>query len=133
MPVLVVPLNLFTDDMSGNRTKKHNKLDSWIMVPAALPLSERHALENTAFISTDHFLSAMQMLPALVENLALLENGVEMFLPDGELVVVTAPLQFITADNACHSELASTRRKCTWHLKATPRDDGEDYRCPPPF
>ncbi|KAI9328820.1 hypothetical protein BD770DRAFT_449750 [Pilaira anomala] len=53
--------------MSGNRTKKHNKFDSWIMVPAALPLAQRHALENTAFICTDHLLSAMQMLPAIVK------------------------------------------------------------------
>ncbi|KAL9536722.1 hypothetical protein MBANPS3_012419 [Mucor bainieri] len=66
MSVKVIPLNLFTDDMGGNRTKKHNKFDSWIMVPAALPLSKRQALENTAFICTDHFPSAMEMFPALV-------------------------------------------------------------------
>jgi hypothetical protein len=109
------------------------------MVPAALPLSERHALENAAFICIDHFLSAMQILSALVENLMLLENGVEMFLWNGEPVVVTAPVQFITADNARHSELASTRgaiskqpcRKCTWHIKATPCEAGQDYCCAP--
>ena len=138
-PVKVIPLNFFTDDMSGNRTKKHNKFDSWIMVPAALPLAERHALENTAFICTDHLLSAMQMLPAIVEDLLLLEKGVEMFLPGGEAVVVVAPLQFITADNARHSELASSRgaiskmpcRKCVWELKTPARLDGSDYRCDP--
>ena len=58
MPVKVIPLNLFTDDMSGNRsTKKHNKkFDSCVMVPAALPLAERHMLNNTAFICIDHHL-----------------------------------------------------------------------------
>lgn len=139
MPVMVVPLNLFTDDMSGNRTKKHNKFDSWIMVPVALPLAERHQHENTAFICTDHFLSAMQMLPALSDNLKLLEDGVEMFLSNGEPVLVTSPMQYITADNARHSELAYTRgaiskqpcRKCTWLLKATPREDGQDFNCAP--
>lgn len=109
-PVKVVPLNFFTDNMSGgSRMKKHNKFDSWIVVPPALPLTERHALENTAFICTDHYLSAMQMLPAIVDNLLLLERGVEMMLPEGEAVVVVAPLQFITADNARHSEIASSR------------------------
>ncbi|KAG2192404.1 hypothetical protein INT47_012471 [Mucor saturninus] len=139
MPVKVIPLNFFTDDMSGNRTKKHNKFDSWIMVPAALPLSERHALQNTAFICTDHLLSAMQMLPAIVDDLVLLEKGVEMFLPSGEGVVVVAPLQFITADNARHSEIASSRgaiskmpcRKCVWELKTPGTVDGSDYHCAP--
>ncbi|KAG2204653.1 hypothetical protein INT47_011948 [Mucor saturninus] len=125
--------------MSGNRTKKHNKFDSWIMVPAALPLAERHALENTAFICTDHLLSAMQMLPAIIEDLLLSEKGVEMFLPGGEAAVVVAPLQFITADNARHSEIASSHgaismmpcRKCVWELKTPARLDGSDYRCDP--
>ncbi|KAI9331639.1 hypothetical protein BD770DRAFT_375807 [Pilaira anomala] len=138
-PVKVIPLNFFTDDMSGNRTKKHNKFDSWIMVPAALPLAQRHALENTAFICTDHLLSAMQMLPAIVQNLVKLENGVEMFLPSGESVIVVAPLQFITADNARHAEIASSRgaisknpcRKCDWELKTPARVDGGDFNWRP--
>jgi len=110
MPVKIIPLNLFTDDMSGNRTKKHNKFNSWVMVPAALPLAERHMLNNTAFICTDHHLSAMQMLPALVENLVLLEKGIEMMLPNGDPVVVIAPLHFISAENARHSEIIALSR-----------------------
>lgn len=54
MPVKVILLlNHFTDDMmSGNRTKKHNKFDScWVMVvPAALPLAERHMLNYILYI-----------------------------------------------------------------------------------
>lgn len=137
--VKVVPINLFTDDMSGNRTKKTNKFDSWILVPAALPLKERHQLENTYFICTDHSLSAMQMLPAIVDDLVKLENGICMLTPDGESVVVTAPLQFITADNARHSEIASSRgavsgkpcRKCDWELRTLAREDGTDYESSP--
>ncbi|CEP09901.1 hypothetical protein, partial, partial [Parasitella parasitica] len=135
MPVKVVPLNLFTDDMSGNRTKKFNKFDSWSMVPAALPLAQRHQLEYTNFICTDLALSAMQMLPAIVDDLALLEKGVEMLTPEGEKVLVVAPVQFITADNARHAEIASSRgatssrpcRKCDWELTTTPKLDGTDY------
>ncbi|KAL9539146.1 hypothetical protein MBANPS3_010437 [Mucor bainieri] len=139
MPVKVVPLNMFSDDMSGNRTKKFNKFDSCIMVPAALPLVDRNALENTAFIFTDHFLSAMHMLPAIVDNLLELENGVEMALPSGEPVLVVAPLQFITGDNARHAELASSRgatslrpcRKCNWKQETPGQEDGSDYQCSP--
>ncbi|KAL9536876.1 hypothetical protein MBANPS3_012290 [Mucor bainieri] len=47
MLVKVVPLNLFTDDMSGNKNKKFNQFDSWIMVPGALPLKKQNQLEFT--------------------------------------------------------------------------------------
>ncbi|KAI8640956.1 hypothetical protein BD408DRAFT_403811 [Parasitella parasitica] len=137
MPVKIVPLNLFTDDMSGNKTKKHNKFDSWILVPAALPLKQRHQLENTHFICTDHNLSAMQMLPAIVDDLAKLEEGLIMHSPNSESTLVIAPVQFITADNARHSEIASSRgaissrpcRKCDWELTTPPKADGTDYEC----
>lgn len=78
MRVKVVPINLLADDMSGNRTKKHNKFDSWILVPAALPYRKRNQLDNTYFICTNHLLSAMQMLPAIVKDISQLEKGVEM-------------------------------------------------------
>lgn len=139
MRVKVVPINLFTDDMSGNRTKKHNKFDSWILVPAAIPLKKRHQLDNTYFICTDHSLSAMQMLPAIVDDLKMLEDGVCMHDPSGEPVIVIAPLQFITADNARHAEIASSRgaissrpcRKCNWEIKTEARQDGSDYYSSP--
>ncbi|KAI7868973.1 uncharacterized protein EV154DRAFT_571269 [Mucor mucedo] len=37
--VRVVPYNLFSDDTSGNSTSKWNCFDTWLMNPAALPLS----------------------------------------------------------------------------------------------
>lgn len=126
MRVKVVPLNFFTDDMSGNRTKKQNKFDSWSFVSVALPLKERNQLENTYFVSTYHEASAMEMLPALVDDLLKLENGMIMYSWTGEPFLVTAPLQFILADNARHAEIASTLgstsnllcRKCSWNKKS---------------
>ncbi|KAL7333532.1 hypothetical protein PS15p_202424 [Mucor circinelloides] len=102
------------------------------MVPAAalLPLAERHMVNNTAFICTDHHRSALQMLPALVENLVLLEKGVEMMLPNSDPVVVIAPLHFISADNARRpSEIASLMpcRKCTWKRSTEDESNGGDY------
>ncbi|CEP07513.1 hypothetical protein [Parasitella parasitica] len=75
------------------------------------------------------------MLPAIVDDLALLKKVVEMLTPEGEKVLVVAPVQFITADNARHAEIASSRgatssrpcRKCDWELTTTPKLDGTDY------
>lgn len=80
----------------------------------------------------------MQMLPKIVDNLVLLKKGIFMKLPSGEPVLVTCPIQFITADNARHAELASSRgarsnypcRKCDWLVKtATTVGGGSDYEC----
>ncbi|KAI9477115.1 hypothetical protein BDB00DRAFT_776005, partial [Zychaea mexicana] len=69
LPVKIVPVNLFTDDTSGNRSKKWNKFDSWSLTPAALPLAERNKRENTHLIAVHNKLTALEMLPFIVEDL----------------------------------------------------------------
>ncbi|KAG2209348.1 hypothetical protein INT45_010623 [Circinella minor] len=68
--VRVVPLNLFTDDTSGNRSKKWNKFESWSMVPAGLPLEDRNKCENTFLVCLHNRLSAVQMLENIVDDLS---------------------------------------------------------------
>ncbi|KAL9536636.1 hypothetical protein MBANPS3_012495, partial [Mucor bainieri] len=75
----------------------------------ALPLKKWNQLEFTNFICTARTLSAMEMLPTIVDDLVRLEEGVEMVNTKGNPVLVVAPLQFITADNARHSELKSSK------------------------
>ena len=36
-PVVVVPLLLYSDDLSGNRTEKWNCLNAWCLMLAGLP------------------------------------------------------------------------------------------------
>ncbi|KAI8136692.1 hypothetical protein BJV82DRAFT_547949, partial [Fennellomyces sp. T-0311] len=67
--VRVIPLNLFSDDTSGNTSKKWNKFDSWSMVPAALPLAERNKRENTFLLCVHNRLSAIDMLADIVDDL----------------------------------------------------------------
>ncbi|KAL0078702.1 hypothetical protein F4703DRAFT_1876591 [Phycomyces blakesleeanus] len=42
MKVVVCPLNLYSDNTSGNSTKQYNKYDSYLMYFAALPLETRN-------------------------------------------------------------------------------------------
>ncbi|KAI8136452.1 hypothetical protein BJV82DRAFT_487817, partial [Fennellomyces sp. T-0311] len=67
--VRVIPLNLFSDDTSGNTSKKWNKFDSWSMIPSALPLQERNKRENTFLLCVHKCLSAMDMLADIVSDL----------------------------------------------------------------
>jgi hypothetical protein len=84
-----------------------NKFDSWILVLAGLTLKERHQLENTHFICIDH--KVLAVIAALSDDIKELEKGVVMNLPDHRPVVVVVVIQYITADNARHSEIASSK------------------------
>ena len=48
---------LYTDDTSGNLTKKWNKFDVWCFLLGALPRSENAKLENIHFISCSNSVS----------------------------------------------------------------------------
>lgn len=123
--VKIIPLALFSDDTSGNTTKKWNAYDSWIMTPAAMTLKERNMYENQFFLCTHHNPNAMETGSLLVNDLKSLEDGVLMFdLYHEEEVLVYAPLLFVIADNVRHSELCCNKglratcpcRKCYWQL-----------------
>lgn len=123
--VKIIPLTLFSDDTSGNTTKKWNCYDSWIMTPAAMPLSERNMYENQFFLCTHHDLNAMETGSRLVDNLKSLEDGMIMFdLEYEEKILVYAPVLFITADNVRHAEICCSKgakatcpcRKCYWQV-----------------
>lgn len=49
--VEVVPLVLFSDDVSGNASKKWNKFDVWAMILAGLPHAVNSHLENVIDIT----------------------------------------------------------------------------------
>lgn len=94
MKVVNVPITLFSDDTSGNKSKQYNKYDSFLMVPAALSFEERNSRENYHFICTSNrALSAVDMLPPLVDDLCLLEKGIEMYSAQyDKYVLVVSPI-----------------------------------------
>ena len=54
MPVVNVPLVLFADDSSGNKTLKWNKFESWLILLAGLPRETNSQLDNIHFVCTSN-------------------------------------------------------------------------------
>lgn len=106
--MVIVPLNLFTDDVGGNQSKKWNKFDVWALLLAGLPHNMNSHLENIHFICASNQASCLEIAKPIVEDLLVLENdGVVMF--DSLLkvdVLVVAPVLCIIADNPRASEVA---------------------------
>lgn len=107
--VKVSPITLFSDDYSGNMSKQHNPFESWSMTCAAMPFGMRTKRENTFFVWTGpnkSGVNALSIIPFIVDDLKEMETGKLMFsAEDNEMVLVTAPLIFILADNPAHSDI----------------------------
>ncbi|KAI7881212.1 uncharacterized protein EV154DRAFT_523548 [Mucor mucedo] len=124
MSVRIVPISLFSDDTSGNRSKKCNCFDSCIMSVAAFPLFESNKYENHFFLSTNnHKVTAMEMIKPLTGDLLELEKDVVIYdSKRQENVFVIAPVLFFRGDNVRQAELAINKglranhpcRFCYW-------------------
>ena len=105
-PVVVIPVNLFTDDSSGNRSKKWNKFDCWTLLLAGLPKHENAKLHNVHFLACSNRVPVLDMVSSIVDDLINLEKGIPMY--DAYLsqeVYVLAPVLCIQSDNPRTSEL----------------------------
>lgn len=116
---MMLPLVLFSDDTSGNKSKKWHKFDSWSMMFAGLPRQENAKIGNIHFVCCSDVVSALDMTGPLAQQLCELEiNGVEVFdVVLNQPVLVVSPLMCILADNPRASELlnhlgSSARRFC---------------------
>lgn len=108
IPVAMVPLVLYCDDTSGNKSKKWNGFDVWALMLAGLPKHENSKLQNIHLISASNCVKALEMAKPIVEDLLRLEQGVMMF--DSAIqsnVLVVAPVLCILADNVRASELTN--------------------------
>ena len=104
--MVVAPLLLYTDDTSGNRSKKWNKFDCWCFMLAGLPRHHNTQLHNIHFIGCSNKVDCMDMSGAIASDLKKLEEGVAMH--DSGLdreVLVFAPVIAVLADNPRHTEL----------------------------
>ena len=99
---------MYSDDTSGNRSKKWNKFDVWATMLAGLPKSENSKLENIHFIAASNQVSAVEMSGEIVKDLKQLERGVVMY--DSHMkqeVLVVAPVIAFICDNVRGSELVN--------------------------
>lgn len=107
-PAVITPLLLYTDDTSGNKSKKWNKFDCWCFLLAGLPRQVNAQLNNIHFISCSNRVDVMDMMVPTVTELMMLEQGVPVF--DAYLqkeVLLVAPVLAFLCDNPRHSELLS--------------------------
>ncbi|KAL5516835.1 hypothetical protein EMCRGX_G002259 [Ephydatia muelleri] len=107
--VIMVPSILFSDDTSGNKSKKWHKFESWYLLFAGLPRQANGRHVNIHFVCCSDSVSPLDMARPISEDLARLENeGVEMYdAQSQEKVLVVAPLMLIICDNPRASELAN--------------------------
>ena len=98
-PAVVVPLLFYSDDLSGNRTKKWNCLNAWCLMLAGLPKQLNTQHDNI------HLMCVSNKLP-VVDDLLVLEKGVSIY--DAHLqedVLVIAPVLAFMGDNPRSSEV----------------------------
>ena len=105
--VVMVPFILFSDDTSGNRSKKWHKFESYYLLLAGLPRKENMQHVNIHFICTSDSVTPLEMAEPIARELATLENeGFEVFdAYSNENVLVVAPLLLVICDNPRASEL----------------------------
>ena len=105
--VEMIPIVLFSDDVSGNVSKKWNKFDVWAMILAGLPKSVNSQLENIHLICASNTVDCLKLADPIVDDLLMLENkGVLMYdAACEEDVLVVAPVLCAIADNPRASEL----------------------------
>ena len=103
----MVPLVLFSDDTSGNRSKKWHKCESWFLSLAGLPRHQNTRLENIHFVCCSDSVSPLDLSGPIAQELTNLEKeGAPVF--DAfyqEVVLVIAPLIVIVCDNPRASDL----------------------------
>lgn len=106
-PVYILPLILFVDDTSGNKSKKWHKFISWYLKFPGLPRKERLKTGNVHFLCCSDNLSALALAKPMAEELFMLETqGLEVYdAQSKQMVLVVVPLICIVADNPMSSEL----------------------------
>ncbi len=109
LPVVMAPITLYSDDTSGNSSKKWNKFDLWCMILAGLPWQENAKLENIHFICTSNHVTAFEMAGPLVDDLHKLEKeGIVAYDVHLQMnVLAVAPIITVLGDNPRSSELTS--------------------------
>jgi hypothetical protein len=106
IPIIVAPIFIYSDDTSGNRSKKWNKFDLWCVSLACLPRNTAQELSNIFLVCCSNRTNAIQMTGPIVDNLLTLEKGIRVY--DSPLktdVLVIAPVICLLCDNARVSEL----------------------------
>jgi hypothetical protein len=107
----MVPLLLYSDDTSGNRSKRWNKHESWLFSLAGLPFQEAQRSYHIHFIGTSNVASGMEIVKTIVDQLnednGLLDGMSGYDAAAKEEVLIIGGVLCVLADNPMHSEIIS--------------------------
>ena len=106
MVVVVAPLLLYSDDLNENCSKQWNLFNVWCLLLAGLQKQQNHHLRHIPLLCASNTAIAIDMMRAVVKDLCMLQNGVEMF--DAMLnqnVFVIAPVLAVLCDNPRASQI----------------------------
>ena len=70
---------LYSDDLSGNRTKKWNCLNAWCLMLAGFPKQLNAQHDNIHLMCVSNKVPVLQMVKPIVDDLLVLEKGVSRY------------------------------------------------------
>lgn len=108
-PVVTLPYIVYTDDLSGNKTKKWNKFDVCCILLAGLSRKDNAQLHNIHFVCCSNQLSILEMSqPIASEMNQLEEKGVVVYdaLLKKDVLVLAKPILFM-CDNPRAAEVSN--------------------------
>ena len=69
-PTLTLPIVLFSDETSGNRTKKWNQLETYSVFLVALPRKEITKFSNIHFICASNLVNSVELGKEIAKDLS---------------------------------------------------------------
>ncbi|EFP89671.2 uncharacterized protein PGTG_15634 [Puccinia graminis f. sp. tritici CRL 75-36-700-3] len=105
-----VPITLYADDTSGNRSKQWNKHISYYYTLSGLPPNMTNQNYNCHFLATSNTAGALELADQIVDELNLLATEGFTAFDAGlnqEVLVMTMALCFL-GDSPMHAEIANT-------------------------
>ncbi|KAA1083685.1 hypothetical protein PGT21_003970 [Puccinia graminis f. sp. tritici] len=105
-----VPLNMYCDDTSGNKSKKWNKHISYYFTLSGVPPKISNQQFNCHFLCTSNIAGALDLGEIVVQQLnEMVNNGFEAYdMTLSQTVLVMAPLLCFMADSPMHAEITNT-------------------------
>jgi hypothetical protein len=111
-PLRIAPIIIFTDDMDGGSHKNISYETITIQFPGSR-LGDVYNQNNIFFVAgvqNSKGLSAVDLIPQLVEDLKLLEKGIKVYsIEEKSFIYVISPLLWINADNPAHNSLCGLK------------------------
>ncbi len=105
----MLPIILYSDDTSGNKSKKWHKFDSWSVLFAGVPREINSQIPNIHFMCCSDAVSVLEMAEPIADEITQAEiEGMEAY--DAHLrrpVLVVAPVLCAICDNPRASEVVN--------------------------